>query len=291
MKHPRDGGFTLVELLVVVGISAVMAAVAVPALSSMAERSQDTAVRGAIAEVRAGVVKYLNTNNGRPVGGAATVCLRGGTDEVTTFLAPLPAGQTLAEVLPGPCPAGSWTLTSGDDTATPAAGGDLPTGMVVNGYIAPDGAFCLNGYSTAAPERVFHLDSRRADPMGVVTVAGTGDQISADADTCGDVAWTPEGEPEQGLPFTLPDQPANLTLVKSGNDLTATWDAVSGATGYRVTLTGPALAEAATTTTTQTTFTRASTETLPPGVYAVKVIAVGADGVSPSAVATLAVTL
>lgn len=268
-----EGGFSLVELLVIVAIAATMAAVAIPAASRMADRSQDAAVRAALADVRSGVVAYLNTNNGRPTGGGATVCFRSNTDELDVFMASVPEGETLFEVLPGMCDPETWELYSLDDSTTPAAVGSLAGSVRVHGYVAASGNFCLNGYNTAAPDRVFHLDSQRSDSVG----------DGLDEGPCAEAGWAPTGEPAPGVDLALPSAPQALTLTSIGDDSVVQWSG-NASNGYGVIVTGPTFNQAVEAVTAQTEYTLPSTQGgLEPGTYSVTVYGRNGDGEGPRA--------
>ena len=60
---PSHRGFTLLELLVVLGIVAVLAAIAVPAYQRITESGRATACIGNLRQIGAGLTLYLGENN------------------------------------------------------------------------------------------------------------------------------------------------------------------------------------------------------------------------------------
>ncbi len=109
MKSMRSNheGFTLIELMIVVAIIAILAAIALPAYQVYVGRSQTTA---GLADMRGGVVTFeeqiQNGNNG--AGSPANANDIG-----------LPLNTTRCSAI---TPGGSWTATSGQTIACTLAG-------------------------------------------------------------------------------------------------------------------------------------------------------------------------
>lgn len=64
--------FTLIELLVVISIIALLSSVVLTSLNSARTKSKNTAVKGALAQLRTQINIYENDNNGLGAGSAST---------------------------------------------------------------------------------------------------------------------------------------------------------------------------------------------------------------------------
>ncbi|HEX5313453.1 MAG TPA: pilin [Gammaproteobacteria bacterium] len=67
----RQGGFTLIELMIVVAIIAILAAIAIPLYLNYTTRAQATGAVSLTSGVKAGVVEYYNSNGDWPTSNAA----------------------------------------------------------------------------------------------------------------------------------------------------------------------------------------------------------------------------
>ena len=65
MKRASSNGFTLVELLVVVGIIGVLVSLLLPALSKARSAAQRTVCLSNVRQISQGLVMYANANKGR----------------------------------------------------------------------------------------------------------------------------------------------------------------------------------------------------------------------------------
>lgn len=76
-RHPRDDGFTLIELMVVVMIIAVLLGIAIPSFLSFRSRSQDRAAQASLATAERIVRVVGLENDGMPNNAALAVILPG----------------------------------------------------------------------------------------------------------------------------------------------------------------------------------------------------------------------
>ena len=86
MRHTR--GFTLIELMIVVAIVAILAAIALPAYQDYVVRSKMSEAEAAIAACKTSVAEYVSTKAVAPTSRAAAGC----SDTATKYMASLDVG-------------------------------------------------------------------------------------------------------------------------------------------------------------------------------------------------------
>jgi prepilin-type N-terminal cleavage/methylation domain-containing protein len=62
----EKAGFTLIELMIVVCVIGILAAIAVPKYSETIRRSQEARTKGNLASLRSAITSYYSTHEGRP---------------------------------------------------------------------------------------------------------------------------------------------------------------------------------------------------------------------------------
>ena len=107
------GGFTLIELMIVVAIIGILAAIAIPKFADLVTRSKESSVKGSLGSVRSAVSIYYSDNEG-----VFPIDLNAGLVTNSKYLAALPAltiPSVTAQSNPGHGPLA--VVTAGDGTA------------------------------------------------------------------------------------------------------------------------------------------------------------------------------
>jgi type IV fimbrial biogenesis protein FimT len=154
-------GFTLIELIVTIGIAAILSAIAVPAMRSFLQNDRDAAqansLVGSLGYARSEAVKRASPNGVAVCPSAnATVCDAGPWTEgwIVTYIDPVtPANTIVLQAIPA---------LSGTNTVTPVAG--PATGITFNS----------SGTAPAAPFTLRICDQRGAAFARQVEVNATG---------------------------------------------------------------------------------------------------------------------
>lgn len=130
MKNQMQKGFTLIELMIVVAIIGILAAVALPAYQTYTSKSKFSEVVLASNGVKIAVETCAQTE------GAMTTCITGGDNAVVAALAGATGGQYVSTVV-----AANNSATEGTITATAITGSGLAgeqyilTGTLANGQV------------------------------------------------------------------------------------------------------------------------------------------------------------
>ena len=64
MLKKQQSGFTLVELMIVVAIIGILAAIAIPKFADMLEKSREGATKGNLSSINSGISLYVSDNQG-----------------------------------------------------------------------------------------------------------------------------------------------------------------------------------------------------------------------------------
>lgn len=64
-RRPERGGFTLIELMIVVAVLAILAAIAIPKFGELILRSKESSAKGALGTFRSAIDIYYVDNEGR----------------------------------------------------------------------------------------------------------------------------------------------------------------------------------------------------------------------------------
>ncbi len=132
MKRHGSHGFTLIELMIVIVIIGILAAIAIPNFIGIRERARVSSVKSTMHTVQVATEDFASRNDGVYPANAASVTIEGNL----TLLNLLPAGAMPTN----PFTSAPTTLGWGGAQATPYAGADPAGGVQLNTWAAAAGA-------------------------------------------------------------------------------------------------------------------------------------------------------
>ena len=120
LAHANNGkGFTLIELMIVVAIIGILAAIAIPKFADLVTKSKEASIKGSLGTVRSAVSIYYSDQEGvYPASGSLAVSLTSGArylQEMPYVQIPQTAyghGRVNTETVNGP-DAGNWLYRPG----------------------------------------------------------------------------------------------------------------------------------------------------------------------------------
>ncbi len=138
--HKHTGGFTLIELMIVVAIIGILAAIAVPSYRSYIERGHRTGAKTVLLEAAQFMERYRAVNFRYVDSGGAAPAL-----PTALTLSPTEGAKRYDVALSGTTTATSFTLTATPFGWTDTVCGNLTlTNLGVKGQSAGDTASCWN---------------------------------------------------------------------------------------------------------------------------------------------------
>lgn len=147
MRLRKEKGFTLIELMIVVAIIGILAAVAIPKFADLIDRAKEAKTKGNLSAIRSAVGIYYGSQEGE-----APNALLGGL--VTEYMSKLPGGDVPSATLSGTKSSYSWA--DGTDGKTDDFSGAGLTNLSTNGY----------AYDSSEPEVWVELSSETTDTKG-----------------------------------------------------------------------------------------------------------------------------
>ena len=125
MQTKKQAGFTLIELMIVVAIVGILAAVAIPAYQDYIKRSKISEAMATAGACKTSVAEFAASNNAMPADADEAGC-SGGSQYVTSLaVAAGVISVTINDAEVGTGSAGTIVLTPVDSTGATATGADI----------------------------------------------------------------------------------------------------------------------------------------------------------------------
>lgn len=130
----RNRGFTLIELMIVVAIIGILAAIAIPKFADLISKSKEGATKGGLSAVRSSLQVYYGDNEGIfPLDNLDILILdgkyineipeaklpgtgKGDSSNIMTYSTSTLAGPFETNVVNGPVNVGGWAYANDDET-------------------------------------------------------------------------------------------------------------------------------------------------------------------------------
>jgi len=148
-----QSGFTLIELMIVVAIIGILAAIAIPQYQNYVARAQVSEALSLVSGAKVAIAEYLNVNSTFPAGNTAAGMEGADTikgkyvSSVTVSTADTGAGTTLDPTVTRATVRAIFSDTSGFDAHTKLAGGSLVlTGTDATGSVS---WACSSGHTSS----------------------------------------------------------------------------------------------------------------------------------------------